>query len=90
MMTALDHEHPQEDHHSSSEPRNCGVPSSHCLTGTLITWGEATVADHEVRRDLFLMNAQANIEGAARHSAAIHQFEAAVAKMRNELIKVAV
>lgn len=43
--------------------------------GTRVTWGEATLAQHTARRDMFRDNAAANMEGAARHSAAIRELE---------------
>jgi hypothetical protein len=54
--------------------------------GTLTTWGAATVADHEARRDMFTANAQANVEGAARHDAAIRELQDAGVSTLNELV----
>lgn len=39
--------------------------------GTLVTWGEATADQHRDRLEMFKSNAIANIEGAARHEAAL-------------------
>jgi len=39
--------------------------------GTSVTWGEATIEQHQIRAAMFSSNAQANIEGAARHQKAI-------------------
>lgn len=41
--------------------------------GTMATWGEATVEQHEARRQMFLSNAHANLEGAARHELAVRE-----------------
>lgn len=54
-------------------------------SGALVTWGEATVANHEARRDMFMANAQGNVEGAARHTAAIGALREAGASTLNEL-----
>ena len=43
--------------------------------GSLVTWGEATVDQHRERVEMFTMNAQANMEGAARHLKAIEHIE---------------
>jgi hypothetical protein len=39
--------------------------------GTMVTWGDATVADHEQRIRLLEANAVGNVQTAARHRAAI-------------------
>lgn len=39
--------------------------------GTQIAWGDATIEHHQQRVDMFMANATANIEGAARHEEAI-------------------
>lgn len=39
--------------------------------GTFVTWGEATADHHRDRVEMFKANAIANIEGAARHEAAL-------------------
>lgn len=53
--------------------------------GTLVTWGDATVSQHEERRDMFTTNAYANIEGAARHGRAIQELTSAGISRLNEL-----
>lgn len=45
--------------------------------GTWVTWGEATAEQHRERRDMFLSNAVANTQGAARHEKALAALEAA-------------
>lgn len=54
--------------------------------GTLVTWGEATVEHHAERVELFQRNAAANLEGAARHQAALRDLGAAGAACLNELV----
>lgn len=44
--------------------------------GTSTTWGDASVAQHRERLEMFKANAVANIEGAARHQQAIEDLEA--------------
>lgn len=44
--------------------------------GRSITWGEATEDQHQERIDMFLANAAANTEGAARHQKAIDDLHA--------------
>ncbi len=39
--------------------------------GTSVSWGEATVEQHQERIEMFLANAAANTEGAARHKKAV-------------------
>ena len=39
--------------------------------GSLVSWGSATVDQHEARRDLLLANASGNLSSAARHEAAL-------------------
>jgi hypothetical protein len=39
--------------------------------GTVTTWGDATVEEHEQRRQMFMKMAATNVEGAARHEQAI-------------------
>lgn len=48
--------------------------------GTVKTWGEATVSDHEVRVEMLSVNAVRNIETAARHNAAIKMITSAGAR----------
>lgn len=43
--------------------------------GTRVTWGDATVDQHQERAALFQRNAVANAEGAARHLQAIEQLQ---------------
>lgn len=44
--------------------------------GTVVLWGDATVEQHTERKRMFLGNAHANMEGAARHDAAIRELAA--------------
>jgi len=53
--------------------------------GTIVTWGSATVAQHEDRIAMFTDNAVANIEGAARHQAAITELREKGLLCLNEL-----
>lgn len=54
--------------------------------GTVVTWGEATVDDHEARRQMFAKNAVYNLEGAARHEQAIQDLRAADAETLGDLV----
>jgi hypothetical protein len=54
--------------------------------GTQVRWGEATIEQHQARRDLFVGNAQANMEGAARHEMAIDQLTKARVATLRELV----
>lgn len=56
--------------------------------GTRVTWGEATREQHIERRDIFMRNASANLEGAARHQQAIDALEGNAATL-NDLVQVA-
>lgn len=40
-------------------------------SGEIVTWGEATVAQHRQRAAMFTANAEANAQGAARHLKAV-------------------
>lgn len=53
--------------------------------GTVVTWGDATVDDHRSRQQMFLENAHANLEGAARHEAALRDLEASGATTLREM-----
>lgn len=44
--------------------------------GTTVTWGEATIEQHEARYAMHMKNAVAGAEGAARHLAAIETIRA--------------
>jgi hypothetical protein len=57
--------------------------------GSAVTWGDATVEQHEARREMFAANAVANVEGAARHKAAITALTSADAKCLNDLVVTA-
>lgn len=57
--------------------------------GTTTTWGEATLEQHRQRKDIFMDNAHANMEGAARHEAAIRELESSGAPTLRELTGVA-
>lgn len=53
--------------------------------GTRVLWGEATVEQHRERVGMFTANAATNLQGAARHEAAIESLETAGAACLNEL-----
>lgn len=55
--------------------------------GTLTTWGEATIEQHRERYAMHERNAQAGIEGAARHRRAIGDLETTGAPDLNTLIR---
>lgn len=57
--------------------------------GTPVKWGDATVEQHEERRQMFKDNARANIEGAARHEAALHDLRESGAATLREMAGVA-
>lgn len=53
--------------------------------GRRVTWGRATVADHEQRITMLAKNAAANVEAAARHQAAIDMIKRAGAEHLGDL-----
>ena len=55
-------------------PKSCSTPRSPSVTEPVL-WGDATAAQHQYRVKMFTDNAMANIEGAARHQAAIDEIE---------------
>lgn len=57
--------------------------------GERVKWGAATIDDHRDRLAMFTANAKANMQGAARHSAAIDELEASGAPCLNDLTAVA-
>jgi hypothetical protein len=57
--------------------------------GTRVTWGEATVEQHEERAAMFQRNAVANAEGAARHLHALEALKFAGRETLNDLVGVA-
>lgn len=57
--------------------------------GTRITWGDATVEQHQERAAMFQRNAVANAEGAARHLKAVEALESAGAQTLGEMVGVA-
>ena len=57
--------------------------------GTPVTWGEATIEQHEERQQMFLSNAHANMEGAARHEIALRELREANADTLNDLTGMA-
>ena len=57
--------------------------------GASVTWGDATVAEHRERVDIFMGQVAAGVDGAARHNAAIRAIEAAGVSCLNEAIEVA-
>lgn len=56
--------------------------------GTIVLWGDATLQQHQERRDMFMRNALANTEGAARHEQAIRELAEAGAPTLRELVSV--
>lgn len=54
--------------------------------GVRTTWGEATIDQHRERLAMFTANAQANIEGAARHQKAIDELSASGATSLRDLL----
>lgn len=54
--------------------------------GRRVTWGEATLSNHKERVEMFKKNAAANLEGAARHQAAIHDITEAGLECLNDLV----
>lgn len=57
--------------------------------GSRTTWGDASIAQHRARVEMFTSNAQANIEGAARHEKAIAELEAAGTPTLADLVMAA-
>lgn len=57
--------------------------------GTVTTWGEATLAQHEERAAMFTRQAQTGIEGAARHHKAIEALRESGSVTLNVLTAVA-
>jgi hypothetical protein len=55
-------------------------------TGATVTWGDATVEQHQSRIDMVTANAKANIEDAARHRAAIDEISVSDATCLNDLM----
>lgn len=58
--------------------------------GTRVTWGHASVANHQERAEMFEANAHANLEGAARHRKAISDLQEAKVERLEQLVAVAV
>lgn len=57
--------------------------------GSTVAWGEATIEQHVERRQMFIDNARANIEGASRHETAIRELRAAGVATLRELARAA-
>lgn len=55
--------------------------------GTVISWGEATVAQHKERSTMFQQLAVANLDGATKHNKAIQDIEAAGVGCLRELLE---
>lgn len=55
--------------------------------GTKVAWGEATVDQHQDRIDMFMSQAAAGIEGAARHQQALDDLTASGARSLNDLVR---
>ena len=56
--------------------------------GSRVEWGEATIEQHRERAAMFTGNALANMEGAARHEAAIRDLESAGVPTLRDLVEV--
>ncbi len=54
--------------------------------GEVVTWGEATIEQHEQRAAMFEMNAEANAKGAVRHRHAINVLHEAGATCLREVV----
>lgn len=54
--------------------------------GQTVLWGDATIEQHEARRNQFMDNARANIEGAARHEAAIETLRSSGAETLRQMV----
>ena len=62
------------------------LESSFAMTdGSTVTWGDASVAQHEARAEMFMSNAVVNVEGAARHRQAIAEIVSSGASCLNDL-----
>lgn len=57
--------------------------------GTQVLWGDATVDQHRERLAIFTRNAAANIEGAARHKAALEALSTTGAPTLREMVTAA-
>lgn len=58
--------------------------------GTRVAWGDATIIQHEERRDMFLRRGQVNLEGASRHMVAIRDIQELKVQCLNDVEKVTV
>jgi hypothetical protein len=56
--------------------------------GEVVTWGEATVAEHRQRAAMFEANAEGNLRGAARHRHAVETLESAGVSCLQELVSM--
>lgn len=56
--------------------------------GTVTTWGEASLEQHEIRREMFKKNAAANMEGAARHAQAVEALQSSGAPNLFAMLRV--
>lgn len=66
------------------------LDSTFALTdGTLVLWGDATLDQHRERVAIFTRNAAANLEGAARHEAAIQSLEQSGADTLRQMLTAA-
>jgi hypothetical protein len=54
--------------------------------GEVVTWGDATIGQHQQRASMFEANAQANAQGAARHLHAIQVLTTAGASCLREVV----
>lgn len=54
--------------------------------GTYVTWGAASVEQHEARMKMHSANARAGVEGYARHSKAVDAIKAVNARSLNEAV----
>lgn len=57
--------------------------------GTRVTWRNAAIPQHEARVAMYMRNAEANLEGAARHLKAVEELKRAGAPTLGDLVGVA-
>ena len=55
--------------------------------GTFVSWGDATVEQHEERRSMYMEQASLSIDAAARQQAAIDELRASGARCLAELVR---
>lgn len=63
------------------------LDSTFTLTdGSLVAWGDATIDQHAQRRHMFLTNAHAHMEGAARHELALQALRESGAETLRQMV----